>query len=53
MHYYANAWLPARELLNAFIVSSKEIDPSGKILVFEQYLPWKVGRRFQAVDRRY
>ncbi|KAJ7837597.1 metal-dependent protein hydrolase [Mycena olivaceomarginata] len=41
MHYYANAWLPARELLNAFIVSSKEIDPSGKILVFEQYLPWK------------
>ncbi|KAF7347808.1 hypothetical protein MVEN_01538300 [Mycena venus] len=39
--YYANAWLPARELLNAAIASSKNIDSTGKILVFEQFLPWK------------
>jgi len=41
LNYYANAWLPARELLNAFVVSSKDVDPTGKILVFDQYLPWK------------
>jgi uncharacterized UPF0160 family protein len=43
LNYYVNAWLPARDLLNAAIQSSKEIDPTGKILVFEQFLPWKVG----------
>lgn len=41
LNYYANAWLPARELLNAFVVSSKDVDPTGKIFVFDQYLPWK------------
>ncbi|KAJ7615280.1 metal-dependent protein hydrolase [Mycena polygramma] len=39
LNYYANAWLPARDLLNASIESSKQVDPTGKILVFEQFLP--------------
>ncbi|KAJ7181688.1 GAMM1 protein [Mycena crocata] len=41
LNYYAHAWLPARDLLNDSIESSKQIDPSGKILVFDQFLPWK------------
>ncbi|KAJ7706148.1 GAMM1 protein [Mycena rosella] len=41
LNFYANAWLPARDLLIASIESSKAIDPTGKILVFEQFLPWK------------
>ncbi|KAJ7487630.1 GAMM1 protein [Mycena galericulata] len=41
LSFYADAWLPARDLLIASIESSKQIDPTGKILVFEQFLPWK------------
>lgn len=42
LDYYANAWLPARDLLISSISSSRRVDSSGKILVFEQFLPWKV-----------
>ncbi|RDB28969.1 hypothetical protein Hypma_015495, partial [Hypsizygus marmoreus] len=42
LDYYANAWLPARDILIASVASSKQnIDPSGKIILFEQFLPWK------------
>ncbi|KAF8203632.1 metal-dependent protein hydrolase, partial [Pholiota molesta] len=42
LNYYANAWLPARDLLIASVTSSKAtVDPSGKIILFEQFLPWK------------
>ncbi|KAJ7225485.1 GAMM1 protein [Mycena pura] len=41
LNYYANAWLPARGLLVASINASKLIDTSGKIIVLEQFLPWK------------
>ncbi|KAF8898711.1 GAMM1 protein [Infundibulicybe gibba] len=41
LDYYANAWLPARDLLISSIAASKAIDPSGKIILFEQFLPWK------------
>ncbi|KAG9222835.1 hypothetical protein CCMSSC00406_0000476 [Pleurotus cornucopiae] len=41
LKYYANAWLPARNLLIASIANSLNVDPSGKIIVFEQFLPWK------------
>ncbi|KAJ6575145.1 GAMM1 protein [Mycena capillaripes] len=41
LNYYANAWLPARDLLNGSIEASKQIDLTGKIIVFEQFLPWK------------
>lgn len=43
LDYYAQAWLPARDLLVASIAASKAgVDPSGKIILFEQFLPWKV-----------
>lgn len=45
LKYYANAWLPARNLLIASIANSLNVDPSGKIIVFEQFLPWKVSSR--------
>ncbi|KAJ4486172.1 GAMM1 protein [Lentinula aciculospora] len=42
LEYYANAWLPARDLLVAAIQNSKEIvDPSGRIILLESFLPWK------------
>lgn len=42
LDYYANAWLPARDLLVATIKESKEtIDPTGRIILFNQFLPWK------------
>lgn len=43
LNYYSNAWLPARDLLLESVLSSKSlIDPSGKIILLEKFLPWKV-----------
>lgn len=36
-----NVWLPAREFLKAAIESSKVVEPTGKIIVLDQYLPFK------------
>ncbi|KAF8078595.1 metal-dependent protein hydrolase [Lyophyllum atratum] len=42
LNYYANAWLPARDILITSVAQSKQnIDPTGKIILFEQFLPWK------------
>ncbi|TFY69783.1 hypothetical protein EVJ58_g227 [Rhodofomes roseus] len=43
LDYYANAWLPARNLVAAAIhqARSADISAGGKIIVFEQFLPWK------------
>ncbi|KAF8168074.1 metal-dependent protein hydrolase [Crassisporium funariophilum] len=42
LNYYANAWLPARDLLIASVASSKaSVDHDGQIILFEQFLPWK------------
>ncbi|KAF9569590.1 metal-dependent protein hydrolase [Agrocybe pediades] len=42
LDYYANAWLPARDLVIASVANSKAtFDPTGKIILFEQFLPWK------------
>ena len=42
LDYYANAWLPARDLVVAALSKRKEVDPSGCIILFEQFAPWKV-----------
>jgi Uncharacterised protein family (UPF0160) len=43
LRYYANAWLPARDILVTAITASKRhTDATGKIIVFEQSIPWKV-----------
>jgi len=42
LKYYANAWLPARDLLVSSVMTSKaSIDSTGQIIHFEQFLPWK------------
>ncbi|KAH8835819.1 GAMM1 protein [Flagelloscypha sp. PMI_526] len=35
------SWLPARDIVLSAFHSSKSIDPSGKILVFQDFAPWK------------
>lgn len=43
LKYYANAWLPARDILIVSVAASKQnVDSSGRIILFEQFLPWKV-----------
>jgi len=45
LDYYANAWLPARDLLITSIQASKaSLDPTGQIILFNTFLPWKVGQ---------
>lgn len=41
LDYYANAWLPARDLVVSALAHRNNVDPSGKILLFEQFAPWK------------
>lgn len=41
LDYYGNAWLPARNLVAEALGRRQEADPSGKIILFEQFLPWK------------
>lgn len=44
--YTANAWLPARDIVLAAVEKRKEVHPSGKVLVFDSFSPWKVSNRF-------
>ncbi|KAF9044723.1 metal-dependent protein hydrolase [Hymenopellis radicata] len=42
LDFYANAWLPARDLLIDALQKSKEnVDATGKLILLEQFLPWK------------
>ncbi|KAF8807432.1 metal-dependent protein hydrolase [Phlegmacium glaucopus] len=42
LNFYANAWLPARDILISSIATSKaSVDPTGQIILLEQFLPWK------------
>jgi uncharacterized UPF0160 family protein len=42
VYYYTSAWLPARELVNVALEKRSEVHPSEAIVLFEQFLPWKV-----------
>ena len=44
LDYYAKAWLPARDLVVAALEKRKQVDPQGRIILFEQFAPWKVCR---------
>jgi uncharacterized UPF0160 family protein len=41
LDYYVNAWLPARVFVENAIAEREKYDADGRILVFEQSLPWK------------
>jgi hypothetical protein len=42
LEYYAHSWLPARDLVMKALGGRDGVDPSGRILLFEQFCPWKV-----------
>lgn len=39
--YYANAWLPARDVVKAAFEARQQIHPSGKVVRFDDFAPWK------------
>ncbi|KAL5482601.1 hypothetical protein ACEPAI_9195 [Sanghuangporus weigelae] len=41
LDYYAKSWMPARDLVVSALSSRKEVHPSGRIILFEQFVPWK------------
>jgi uncharacterized UPF0160 family protein len=41
LDYYANAWLPARDIVKAGLQARPAVDSSGHIILFEQFAPWK------------
>jgi len=46
LDYYAKAWLPARTLVAEGLAQRTQVDPSGRIILFEQFGPWKVSLRY-------
>lgn len=52
LNYYAKAWLPARDLVIAGLEKRKQIDPNGRIILFEQFAPWKVRPTLRCVTTR-
>jgi len=42
LDYYGKAWLPARTLVADGLAQRTQVDPSGRIILFEQFAPWKV-----------
>ncbi|GAA6037346.1 hypothetical protein JCM8097_008522 [Rhodosporidiobolus ruineniae] len=41
LDYLFKAWLPAREIVQRAVEARKSIHPSGKIIIFEEFAPWK------------
>jgi len=41
LDYYANAWLPARNIVLSAVQRRTIVEPSGRIVVFEEFAPWK------------
>jgi len=42
LDFYAESWLPARDLVKELVHHSKaNFDPTGRVLVFEKFVPWK------------
>ena len=42
LDYLAKAWLPARDLVVKAVEARKSVHKSGKVVVFEEFSPWKV-----------
>ncbi|KZO96910.1 metal-dependent protein hydrolase [Calocera viscosa TUFC12733] len=41
LDYYANAWLPARDVVKRAMESRTAVEPTGRILLLETFAPWK------------
>lgn len=44
LDYLYKAWLPAREIVKKAVEKRKDVHPSGKVLVFDEFAPWKVSQ---------
>jgi len=42
LDYYANAWLPARDIVVKALEERHQYDPKGRILHLQQSCPWRV-----------
>ena len=43
LDFYVESWLPARDLVKELVDHSKaSFDSTGKVLLFEKFVPWKV-----------
>jgi uncharacterized UPF0160 family protein len=42
LDFYANAWLPARDIVDTALQKRTELDDQGRILHLPQFCPWKV-----------
>ncbi|KAM3306070.1 MYG1 protein isoform X1 [Capsicum chacoense] len=42
VRYYARSWLPARSIVVECVASRHKIDPSGEIVVWSTFCPWKL-----------
>ncbi|KAI5118865.1 hypothetical protein M0805_005309 [Coniferiporia weirii] len=41
LDYYAKAWMPARNIVVSAVSARTSVHPSGQIVAFEQFAPWK------------
>ncbi|KAG8932194.1 hypothetical protein FRC02_001546 [Tulasnella sp. 418] len=41
LHYYGKSWLPARDIVAAGLESRFNAHPSGQIILFDTFAPWK------------
>jgi uncharacterized UPF0160 family protein len=41
LSYLAEAWLPARSIIQSAFNKRFDAHPSGKILIFDEFAPWK------------
>jgi len=46
LDYLYKAWLPAREIVKKAVEKRKDVHSSGKVLVFDEFAPWKVSRLY-------
>ncbi|KAI9455862.1 GAMM1 protein [Russula earlei] len=53
LNYYGRSWLPARDLVFDALSRRANVDSSGRIILFDQYAPWKACPVFlSSVDGR-
>ncbi|BGP18245.1 hypothetical protein JCM10213_007874 [Rhodosporidiobolus nylandii] len=41
LDYLYKAWMPARDIVQRAVEARKDVHPSGKIIIFEEFAPWK------------
>ncbi|TNY21272.1 putative GAMM1 protein [Rhodotorula diobovata] len=41
LDYLHKAWLPARDIVVRAVEKRKDVHPSGKVIVFDEFCPWK------------